>query len=105
MSTTTTINYATVPTTLLRAIATSIYTPEYRERIITFTDIPPGVTPHFEAAPNGRGIAYIVVGVVLQIISTLVVGMRFYARTVLSRALGWDDCWCLAASVGWHSQN
>lgn len=90
MSTTT--NYETIPTSMLRAIATSLYTPEYRKSIIPFSDPPPGITPHFQNAPNGLGIFYIVVGVILLAISTTIVALRFYARKIASRELGWDDC-------------
>lgn len=81
-----------MPTSMLRAIATSVYTPEYRQSFMLFTEPPLGVTSHLEHAPNSRGICYIAIGVILLVISTAVVAMRFYARTVLSRALGWDDC-------------
>ena len=89
---TTTANYATMDKAMLRAIATSIYTPEYRQTVILFSDPPPGVTPQIVDPPNSLGKLYIAIGVILLVISTAVVAMRFYARTVLSRALGWDDC-------------
>ena len=87
-----TTNYAMMPTSMLRAIATSLYTPEYRQSYLLFTDPPPGVTLHLESPPNGRGICYIAIRVILLVIFTIVVVTRFYARTVLSRALGWDEC-------------
>ena len=89
MSTTT--NYATMPVSALRAIVTSIYTPEYRQSMVLFTDLPPDVTQVLESTPNGLGKCYIAIGVILLVLSTLVVGLRFYTRTVLTRALGWDD--------------
>lgn len=76
----------------LRALASSIYTPEYRQSLVNFTDLPPGVTQHYESAPNGLGKWYIAIGVILLALSTVVVAMRFYARRMLSRNLGWDDC-------------
>lgn len=84
---------------MLKAVATSFYTPEYRNSIIAFTETPPGITPHLESAPNGRGIGYIVTAVILLVLSTTVVAMRFYARTILTRALGWDDCMRFADSI------
>ena len=71
---------------------TAIYTPEYRASMMNFTNAPPGVEVHYEHAPNGRGIGYIVVSILLLLISTIIVALRFYTKIILIRAPGWDDC-------------
>lgn len=73
-------------------VVTAYYTPEYRASMMNFTDAPPGVHVHDENAPNGRGVGYIVVSILLLLISTIIVALRFYAKIVLIRAPGWDDC-------------
>lgn len=88
-------------TTDWKAMTTALYTPEYRQSIVQFTDTPPGVISYHESRPNGRGISYIVVSIILVLLSTAVVGVRFYARTALTRALGWDDCLWFTHGIWW----
>lgn len=51
---------------------------------------PSGITPTF--GPNVRGIAFIVVCLLLFTISTMFAGIRLYTKALVTRAMGWDDC-------------
>lgn len=63
------------------------------EWLDTYNEVEPpsGITPNFDK-PNTRGIAFIVVCLLLFTISTIFCGMRVYTKAFITRAVGWDDC-------------
>lgn len=52
---------------------------------------PPGVTPNF-ANPETNVLTTNVVGTIFTTITIILVMMRIYTRSRLTKSLGWDDC-------------
>lgn len=65
--------------------------PGYFDINIIFVTPPPGVTANFNAA-NPNGSLYVAISIILLSLAIAATGLRMYTKTVLIRALGWDDC-------------